>query len=104
MTGSEMTGIGISHNETNGKGRYEARIKGQAEIGQLTYSRVTETLIIADHTFVPASLRGHGLAQALVTRLIADARKQGERIVALCPFVRAHAQKHREELADVIQW
>ena len=35
---------------------------------------------------------------------IRDTRAQGQRILPLCPFVRAHAQKHREELADVIQW
>ena len=99
-----MAEIDISHEETKGKGRYEARVKEQAEAGELTYSRVTETLIIADHTFVPSSLRGLGVAQALVAGLIADARVGGERIVALCPFVRAYAQKHREELADVIQW
>ena len=99
-----MADIDIVHHESNGKGRHEARVKGQAEAGELTYSRVTKTLIIADHTFVPSSLRGLGVAQALVARLIADARAGGERIVPLCPFVRAHAQKHREDLADVIQW
>lgn len=99
-----MTGVEVSHNEINGKGRYEAHVEGAAEVGELTYSRVSETLIIADHTFVPSRLRGRGIAQALVTRLISDARSRGERIVPLCPFVRAYAQKHSEELADVIQW
>ena len=99
-----MADISITHTEANGEGRYEARATGHADAGEITYSRVTESLIIADHTFVPASLRGLGIAQALVARLIADARTRGERIVPLCPFVRAHAEKHRKDLADVIQW
>lgn len=99
-----MAEITIFHSEGQSKGRYEARAGGHEDTGVVTYSRVSGSLIIADHTFVPTSLRGLGVAQALVSRLIADARLRGERIVPLCPFVRAYADKHRKELADVIQW
>ena len=99
-----MTALKITYTETETKGRYAATqdsIDGDAE---LTTSKVSPTLIIADHTGVPDSMRGLGVGRALVERLIADARTKDQRIVPLCPFVRAHAQKHREELADVIQW
>lgn len=99
-----MPDLTITFTETETKGRYAATAPGAAGEGELTLSKVTDRLIIADHTYVPDSMRGMGVAKALAERLIADARAKGQRIVPLCPFVRAHAMKHREALADVIQW
>ncbi len=99
-----MANLKITYSKTDTKGRYLATQDGIEGEGDLTTSKVSPTLIIADHTAVPDSMRGLGVARTLVERLIADAREKGQRIVPLCPFVRAHVQKHREELADVIQW
>ncbi|WP_138467637.1 GNAT family N-acetyltransferase [Poseidonocella sp. HB161398] len=94
----------ITYTETETKARYAATVEGVEGEGELTLSKVTPSLVIADHTAVPDTMRGLGIARALAERLIADARARGQRIVPLCPFVRAHAMKHRDELADVIQW
>jgi len=94
----------ITYTETDTKARYAATVAGIAGEGELTISKVSATLIIADHTGVPDSMRGQGVAGALVRRLIADARAKGQRIVPLCPYVRAQAMKHRDDWADVIQW
>lgn len=99
-----MPEVKIIHTETETNGRYAATQPGVKGAAEVTTSKVSPTLIIADHTAVPDNMRGLGVGRALVDRLIADARAKGQRIVLLCPFVRAHAQKHREELADVIQW
>ena len=99
-----MTDVNIIYTETEIKGRYTATQSGVEGAAELTTSKVSPTLIIADHTAVPDSMRGLGIWRALVDRLIADARAKGQRIVPLCPFARAHAQKHRADLADVIQW
>jgi predicted GNAT family acetyltransferase len=82
------------------RGRYVIRKDG-AE-AELTYSITSPTLIIADHTGVPDVFRGQGLGVMLAERLIADARAEGVKIVALCPFVKAQARRH-PEWADVIQ-
>ena len=76
------------------KGRYVLRLNG-AE-AELTWSVVSPTQIIADHTEVPDAMRGTGAGRRLVERLVADARAEGFKIVALCPFVRAQAQRHPE--------
>ncbi|WP_172331854.1 GNAT family N-acetyltransferase [Mangrovicoccus sp. HB161399] len=94
----------ITFAETETKARYAATVEGVTGEAELTISKVSDTLIIADHTGVPDSMRGLGVGRALAERLIADARTKGQRIVPLCPFVRAHAMRHRDELADVIQW
>ena len=81
--------------EINGHhGRYVIR-QGNEE-AELTYSITTPTLVIADHTAVPDSFRGTGAGLALVTRLVADARAEGFKIMPLCPFVNAQRKKHPE--------
>jgi predicted GNAT family acetyltransferase len=94
----------ISRSDTPSKARYEARVEGIEEPGELTISKVSDVLIIADHTYAPESMRGMGVASELVNRLIADARAAGQRIIPLCPYVKAQAAKHRDDWADVIQW
>ncbi len=94
--------ISIRRSESGSKGRYEARIEGRDGIGELTYSRMSPTKIIADHTSVDDSLRGLGVGQALVERLVADARDQGFRIMPLCPFVKGQYERH-PEWSDVME-
>ena len=86
--------ISITRSEDESRGRYEATVAGRDGGGELTYSRMTPTKIIADHTGVDESLRGLGIATALVERLVADARAEGFRIVPLCPFVKAQYQRN----------
>ena len=83
------------HKERDGsKGRYViARPEGEAE---LTFSVLSDALVIADHTAVPKALEGQGLARALVAELIDDARAQGFKIVPLCPYVNAQRARHPE--------
>jgi len=99
-----MPEVTITRTDTETKARYAATVPGVDGEAELTLSKVSGTLIIADHTGVPDSMRGLGVAGALVDRLITDARAAGQRIVPLCPFVRAQAQRHKAEWADVIQW
>ncbi|MDH4029607.1 MAG: N-acetyltransferase [Chromatiales bacterium] len=94
--------ITIARSEEGSKGRYEARVEGRNGVGELTFSRMSPTKIIADHTAVDDSLRGTGVGKALVERLIADARSEGFTIVPLCPFVRSQYQRH-PEWSDVME-
>ncbi|HEX9207951.1 MAG TPA: GNAT family N-acetyltransferase [Steroidobacteraceae bacterium] len=63
---------------------------------EMTYSRASATLIIIDHTEVPDALRGRGVGQALVRRAVEDARREGFRIIPLCPFAKAQFERHVE--------
>lgn len=94
----------IEYAESDTKGRYSMAIDGMREQAEITISKATPHLVIADHTFVPEAMRGQGVAIALAERLISDARRKNQRIVPLCPFLRAYAEKHSKELNDVIQW
>ncbi len=99
---TEKPAVRISYDDKGHKGRFVARISGIDGEGELTISKVSDVLVIADHTFVPDTLRGTGAALALVEALIADARAKSYRVMPLCPFVRAQSLKH-PEWTDVIQ-
>jgi predicted GNAT family acetyltransferase len=88
----------ITRQVEGSKGRYVLREDG-AE-AELTYSILSPSHIIADHTGVPDAMRGTGAGNRLVERLVADARTEGVKITPLCPFVRAQAARH-PEWADV---
>ena len=82
-------------------GRYVARIEGAPGEAELVFTTRGPGLVSADHTFAPDTMRGTGVAAALVERLIADARAQGFKIIPLCPYVRAQYARH-PQWRDVI--
>lgn len=84
----------ISREVDGAKGRYSVTIDGHE--AELTYSIASPSLIIADHTGVPEALRGQGVGQILVERLVADAKAEGVKITPLCPFVNAQRRRHPE--------
>jgi predicted GNAT family acetyltransferase len=91
-----MSEIAISKEDDGRHGRYVARVEGREGEAELTFTHRGQSLISADHTGAPDSLKGTGVASALVEHLIAEARAQGFRIIPLCPFVRARYEKHPE--------
>ena len=84
----------IVKEQTATRGRYVTVMDGiEAE---LTFSVMSPTTIIADHTGVPDALAGQGVGKALVEFMINDAKASGFRIVPLCPFVKAQYDRHPE--------
>lgn len=94
--------ISITHAEEASKGRYEARVAGRDGLGELTYARTPDNQVIADHTRVDESLRGTGVAKALVEQLVADARSKAFTIVPICSYIQAQYQRH-PEWSDVFE-
>lgn len=75
-------------------GRWVASLDGHE--AEMTYSRASAVLIIIDHTAVPDALRGRGVGQVLVQRAVADARREGFKILPLCPFAKGQFERHPE--------
>lgn len=93
--------MGITLEEEGRKGRYVIRPEGSDAEAELTYSRMSDSLVIVDHTGVPDEFRGRGYGKLLAERVVADAREKGFKIVPLCPFFKAQADRH-PDWADVI--
>ncbi len=97
-----MSDLEVTLEETGNKGRYVYRADDSGKEAEITFSRVSPTRIIVDHTGVPDSMRGQGVGAKLAAFVVADARAKGERIIPLCPFFKAQAQRH-PEWSDVVE-
>lgn len=86
--------VTISREDSERGGRYVANVEGADGIGELTYRRSAPDTIVANHTGVPQSLQGKGIAAQLVERLVADARVEGFKIVPACSYVEAQRKRH----------
>jgi predicted GNAT family acetyltransferase len=91
-----MANVTVTREEKSGRGRYVGKLEGFAGEAELSYSRTNPTVVIADHTGTPVPMRGHGVASALVEQLVADARREGFKIVPLCSFVESQFDLHPE--------
>ena len=68
----------------------------------MTFSITSSTLVIVDHTEVPLKDEGKGHAGVLARFLVEDARRDGFKVVPLCPFLNMWRRKH-PEAADIFQ-
>ena len=89
-----MSEFEVRHEVSGNKGRYFIRHPdGESE---LTYSIMSPTMVIADHTAVAPGHEGQGVGLVMLKRFLADAETEGFRIVPLCPFVNAQRKRHPE--------
>ncbi|WP_108816424.1 GNAT family N-acetyltransferase [Loktanella sp. Alg231-35] len=89
-----MSNPAVQHFKDGSKGRYFlAHPSGESA---LTYSIMSSKQVIADHTEVAEGHEGEGIGLILLREFIADARREGFKIVPLCPYVNAQCRKHPE--------
>ncbi|MDX5419900.1 MAG: N-acetyltransferase [Hymenobacteraceae bacterium] len=73
---------------------------GQAE---LTYTFTEEGHMDFDHTFVPKSHRGQGVADKLVKAGLEHARTNNCQIIPSCPVVETYVKRHKA-YNDIVCW
>jgi predicted GNAT family acetyltransferase len=74
-------------------GRFEIRVAD--DVAVLAF-HVRGTVLSLNHTEVPVSLRGKGLADVLAQTALEYARRQGMTVNPYCSFVAAYIQRHPE--------
>ena len=90
----------VEHAERDHRGAFFVEQEG-ARVAEMTYTRVSETLVIIDHTDVASSLAGQGVGRRLLDAAVQWARDTHTRIIATCPF--ASAQFARDpSIRDVL--
>ncbi|MGZ5093475.1 MAG: GNAT family N-acetyltransferase [Burkholderiales bacterium] len=92
--------INIERQDYKTRGSYVGTISGIHGIARLFYKRARDDLIVAEHTETSEQLQGHGVALALVQRMVDDARTDNVKIYALCSYVEEERRSH-PEWADV---
>jgi predicted GNAT family acetyltransferase len=69
---------------------------GQGE-AELVYRLIGDSTIDLQHTEVPKSDRGRGVADTLVRAAVKHARENRLRVIPSCPYVKAWFERHPEE-------
>lgn len=97
--------VTIDHERSGHGGRFVHRSEGTE--AELTYANAAASgdtpRVIADHTFVPDSMRGQGIAARLTDALIAAARHEGWKVIPRCSYVVTAFRRHpdwNDVLAD----
>jgi predicted GNAT family acetyltransferase len=85
--------------EVSARHRYEIRVDG-AVAGYAAYQS-GDGQIVFTHTQVDPNFEGRGVGSALAAAALADARRQGLRVVPRCPFFAAYIHRH-PEYADLL--
>lgn len=67
----------------------------------LAFYRLSDGVMTFTHTEVPAALRGRGIGSAMMRAVLTDARAQGLKVIAACPFAVDYIARHRE-FADLL--
>lgn len=85
--------MNVEHDEQ--QGRFSVRIDDDE--AELMYTVPGPGIMDIQHTFVPDSARGHGVAELLANAAFEYARAHHYRVVPTCPFVRRWLGTHPEE-------
>ena len=84
----------VSHNHA--MQRFESTIDGHLNVADYVLSG---DRLVMTHTAVHPSLRGRGIAAALVERALAYARTEGLKVHPVCSYVRGYLERHPEHRA-----
>jgi predicted GNAT family acetyltransferase len=91
----------ITHEETSRGGAFLYMQDGR-RMGELTYQRIGDRLVILDHTFVDESLRGQGLARELLDAIVGWARATQTKIRPACSYAVLMFGRDKS-IADVLE-
>lgn len=91
----------IKQIENDSKGAFLIE-EGSERLGEMTYSKAGDNMIIIDHTEVSDKLRGQGAGKKLVLAAVEYARKNRIKILPLCSFAKATFDR-TPEIHDVLR-
>lgn len=88
---------------TKGKNRFYKEDADGKLIAEITYEPIDEDTVEANHTFVDESLRGRGVAEQLVERLVAEIEEEDKKIKPTCEYVVALFKRKKDKYAHIIK-
>jgi predicted GNAT family acetyltransferase len=95
----EDLNIQMDEGETGGRVFIE---QNRELLAEMTYSKAGASLLIIDHTDVSESLKGQGIGRLLLDVIVAMTRRQGKKIIPLCPYAKSVFDKD-PSIRDVLQ-
>ncbi|GAA1978452.1 hypothetical protein GCM10009718_13840 [Isoptericola halotolerans] len=86
---------GVTVREDGSRRVFLALLDDGTEAGGAYYRR-RDGVVTFTHTEISPDLEGQGIGSALAAGALDQVRAAGERIVTLCPFVKAYVERHPE--------
>lgn len=77
-------------------GRFYIKEHGK-NVAEITFTSLGNDVISIDHTFVDSSLRGKGIAEKLIRKVIDYARTENLKINPTCSYAAYHFDKFPED-------
>lgn len=90
----------FQHQDNGQRGEFYRLDSDGKRIAEISYVWDSKQTLIANHTWVDASLRGQGVARQLLDVLVEFARKKQVKIIPTCSYVDVMF-KRDSSLADV---
>ena len=90
----------IKLDQSQSKGSFYIEENGH-RLAEMTFSKAGDRMIIIDHTEVSDALRGTGAGLKLVAAGVDFKRKNGLKIIPLCPFAKSVFDR-KPEYRDVL--
>lgn len=84
-----------------GDWRFYQEDKDKELIAEITYEIVNEHVVDANHTYVDESLRGQGVAEQLVDRLVEEMKNEEKKIRPTCPYIVNLFERKAEKYEDI---
>ena len=75
-------------------------LDGEEQLAEMVVS-ISNGLLTVYHTEVLPKAEGKGLAKQLLAAMVDHARKNGLKVIPLCPYVHAQFKRHPDDYADV---
>ena len=75
-------------------------VDGEEQLAEMVVS-ISNGLLTVYHTEVLPKAEGKGLAKQLLAAMVDHARKNGLKVIPLCPYVHAQFKRHPDDYADV---
>ncbi len=85
----------MSNNVRDNTERHRFELDAQGHIAFSNFKRADGVPTILSPQ-VPKELEGHGFGSALVRGVLDLARARGEKVIPVCPFVKAYMDRHPE--------
>lgn len=96
MPENETPVLRVEIEEDPPRGRFKLLDGADQMLGEMTFSRARDDLVIIDHTEVDDSLRGKKGGLRLFEGMVAWARETGTSIMSTCPFANAMFERNPE--------
>ncbi len=86
----------MSYQYSEEDGRFVAKDAEGLEVGEVTFTRDGDDVLVIDHTGVDPAARGQGVAEELVRQVFEKAKNEGMKVEPVCSYAKKEFERKPE--------